>query len=229
MKAYQPIVGQIAQAVGARSILDMPSGTGWLLAQVATTGVEIDGIDLYQGRPTGYRNFLQRDLEDGVPDELGRYDMIVSCEGIEHIANPGLLLKSARKHLKPGGMMVVTTPNTWHPAARWKYFWSGFFPSFRSRAGRISPGRHMHIMPWSWPQLYLHMKLAGFSDIQLHPCIEEERTHLYERLIALPMRSYCRRHARKATTEEVRDYWNTAAGPGSLFARRLIVSGRNPS
>lgn len=227
MKAYQPIVGQIARTAQPRTILDLPSGNGWLFAEIETPGVEIDGIDLYQGRPAGYRNFLQRDLEDGVPDELGRYDMIVSCEGIEHIANPGLFLKSARKHLNTGGTIVVTTPNTWHPAARSKYFWTGFFPSFRSRAGRISPGRHMHIMPWSWPQLYLHLKLAGFSDIQLHPCVEEERTHFFEKLIGLPMKLYCQRYARKATTAEVQDYWRTAAEPGALYARRLIVSGRN--
>lgn len=85
----------------------------------------------------------------------------------------------------------------------------------------------MHIMPWSWPQLYLHLTLAGFADIRLHPCIEEERTHLFEKNLALPMRSYCGRNARKAKTAEEKSYWNTAAEPGSLYARRLVVSGRN--
>jgi hypothetical protein len=86
----------------------------------------------------------------------------------------------------------------------------------------------MHIMPWSWPQLYLHMKLAGFSDVTLHPCVEEGRTRLFEKLLALPMRAYCRRNARKAKTDEEREYWRTAAAPGSLYARRLVVSARNP-
>ena len=103
MKAYQPVVGNIARALRPRTILDLPSGHGWLRAQIAMPDVAIDGIDLYEGRPAGYRNFLQRDLEDGVPAELGSYDMIVSCEGIEHMANPGLLLKSARRHLRPRG------------------------------------------------------------------------------------------------------------------------------
>jgi SAM-dependent methyltransferase len=228
MKAYQPIVGEIAQRVRPRTILDMPSGSGWLLAQLNSTDIEVDGIDLYEDRPAGYRNFLKLDLEDGVPSELGCYDMIVSCEGIEHIANPGLFLKSARAHLNPGGTLVVTTPNTWHPAARLKYFQRGFFPGFPSLAGKIEPGSHMHIMPWSWPQLYLHLKLAGFTGIELHPCLEEDRTHAFEKILAIPMRSYCRRHARKAASEEERTYWETAAGPGSLYARRLVVSGRQP-
>jgi SAM-dependent methyltransferase len=209
-------------------VLDLPSGTGWLAEQIDMPGVEIDGIDLFENRPDGYRKFLQCDLEDGVPDELGLYDMIVSCEGIEHIANPGLFLKSARRHLNSGGTLVVTTPNTWHPAARLTYFLRGFFPGFPSLAGKIKPGSHMHIMPWSWPQLYLHFKLAGFSDITLHPCIEEERTHFFERFLSLTMKSYCRRNARKAASAEERNYWNTAADDGSLFARRLVISGRNP-
>jgi SAM-dependent methyltransferase len=228
MKAYQPIVCRIAENAQARSILDLPSGTGWLARDISLRNVAIDGIDLYEGRPAGYRNFLQRDLEDGVPAELGSYDMVVSCEGIEHIANPGLFLKSARKHLSPGGTIVVTTPNTWHPAARLKYLSRGFFPGFPSLAGKIQPGTHMHVMPWSWPQLYLHLKLAGFSDIRLHPCVEDERTHFFEKLLALPMKAYCRRNERKARSREERDYWRTAGEPGSLYARRLVVSARNP-
>jgi len=139
MKAYQPIVGRIVAERRPRSILDLPGGLGWLPAQIAMRGVAIDGIDLYESHPAGYRNFLQRDLEDGVPEELGHYDMIVSCEGIEHIANPGLFLKSARNRLNPGGTIIVTTPNTWHPAARLKYFLRGFFPGFPSPRERSNP------------------------------------------------------------------------------------------
>jgi SAM-dependent methyltransferase len=228
MKAYQSIVAEIARAVRPRTVLDLPSGSGWLRSRIAQPDVVIDGIDLYESQPRGYRNFLKRDMDEGIPEELGRYDLIVSCEGIEHIANPGLFLKSAREHLNPGGTVVVTTPNTWHSAARLKYFQRGFFPGFPSLAGKIAPGTHMHIMPWSWPQLYLHLKLAGFNDIRLHPCIEGERIHFFERLLAAPMKSYCQRNARSARSEEERNYWATAAEPGSLYARRLVVSARNP-
>lgn len=228
MKAYQPVVGMIAAEVCPRAVLDLPSGLGWLREQIKSD-VEIDGIDLFEQKPAGYRNFQAADLEDGVPSNLGSYDMIVSCEGIEHIANPGLFLKSLRKHLNPGGTAVVTTPNTWHPAARLKYFASGFFPGFPSLAGKIKPGTHMHIMPWSWPQLYLHFKLAGFDEVTLHPCFERERTHFFEYILALPMKSYCKRRARKATTAEEKNYWEAAATPNSLYARRLVVSGKNPA
>jgi SAM-dependent methyltransferase len=226
MKTYQPIVRAIVLAARARTILDLPSGKGWLRRAIDDPGIEIDGIDLYEQAPAGYRNFARHDLERGVPDSLPHYDLIVSCEGIEHIANPGLFLASAHARLKPRGTIVVTTPNTWYPQARLQYFLRGFFPSFPALAGRIAPGTHMHVMPWSWPQLYLHLALAGFAEIDLHPCLEDRRTRLVEKILVLPMRLYCRRKARKAASDEERRFWTIAASPGALYARRLVVSAR---
>jgi hypothetical protein len=34
VKTYQPVVGRIIRASGARSILDLPSGSGWLRSKV---------------------------------------------------------------------------------------------------------------------------------------------------------------------------------------------------
>jgi 2-polyprenyl-3-methyl-5-hydroxy-6-metoxy-1,4-benzoquinol methylase len=112
MKSYQPIVGEIARAAQPCTILDLPSGEGWLANELNGADVAIDTIDLYEGQSKSYRGFLAADLDGGVPESLGRYDMIVSCEGIEHIASPGLFLKSAKQHLYAGGTLVVTTPNT---------------------------------------------------------------------------------------------------------------------
>jgi SAM-dependent methyltransferase len=226
MKAYQPVVGGILRARGARSVLDLPSGSGWLRSEVGDPDVAIDGIDLYEKRPERYRSFLHHDLEKGVPGSLPRYDAIVSCEGIEHIANPGLFLTTAREHLEAGGTLIVTTPNTWYPEARLRYFLRGFFPSFPPLAGKIAPGTHMHVMPWSWPQLYLHLALAGFSEIELHPCLEDRRTRFFERVLALPMRAYCRSRERNAASDEERRFWTVAATAGALYGRRLVVSAR---
>lgn len=40
-------------------------------------------------------------------------DTVVAGELIEHIANPGQLLDACRSHLRPGGRLVLTTPNPW--------------------------------------------------------------------------------------------------------------------
>ena len=44
--------------------------------------------------------------------DLGRrYDVIFAGEVIEHLSNPGQFLQCACKHLHPGGILLITTPN----------------------------------------------------------------------------------------------------------------------
>jgi SAM-dependent methyltransferase len=228
MKAYEPIVGEIVRGAGAKSVLDLPSGTGWLRQQISDPAVALDGIDLYEGKPAGYRNFLNHDLDLAWPDSLTKYDAIVSCEGLEHIANPGLFFASARDHLNPGGTLVITTPNTWHMKSRLQYLMRGFFPGFPSLVGKIKKGTHMHISPWSWPHLYLYLSLAGFEKIELHPCFGDDRTSVIERIFAKVLRSNPGKKARKASSEEEKRYWETAASDASMLSRRLVVSARKP-
>jgi SAM-dependent methyltransferase len=40
-----------------------------------------------------------------------RFEIIFASELIEHLSNPGLFLECARRHLKPDGVLILTTPN----------------------------------------------------------------------------------------------------------------------
>lgn len=39
------------------------------------------------------------------------YDVIINCENIEHIINDAKLMRDMGSHLKPGGYLLLTTPN----------------------------------------------------------------------------------------------------------------------
>lgn len=41
-----------------------------------------------------------------------KFDVVFAGELIEHLPNPGLFLKAAQKVLKPDGLIVLSTPNT---------------------------------------------------------------------------------------------------------------------
>jgi 2-polyprenyl-3-methyl-5-hydroxy-6-metoxy-1,4-benzoquinol methylase len=101
-KDYMPVVASILAERQPRTVLDVPSGSGWLGA-LLSYGPIIDGADLFADKPSGYRTFYRFDLDAGLPDHLPEYDAIVSCEGIEHFANPGLFLQSAKHSLIRGG------------------------------------------------------------------------------------------------------------------------------
>jgi cyclopropane fatty-acyl-phospholipid synthase-like methyltransferase len=222
-KEYMPVVAAILNSRPITSVLDTPSGSGWLRGMVDGS-VMLDGIDLYDARPEGYRNFRTADLDHGLPDDLPTYDAIVSCEGLEHVGNPELFLRSAAARLNPGGVIVITTPNTWHPAARLQYFTRGFFPGFPSLAGRIEKGTHMHITPWTFPHLYLYLSLVGFKDITLHDIDEPKPRRAYERLLGLFGNAYCSRRQKKAASDEERRFWMQAGSRQSIYGRRLVVS-----
>jgi len=47
--------------------------------------------------------------------ELGtKFDVVFAGELIEHLSNPGLFLNQSKKHLKHGGLLILTTPNTFY-------------------------------------------------------------------------------------------------------------------
>jgi SAM-dependent methyltransferase len=227
-KIYWPVVAELLNTFKPSTILDAPAGRGWI-KELLDYGAQIDGIDLYEGQPTGYRELRVHDLDRGIPCDLPVYDAIVCCEGIEHLANPGLLLASAYEHLAHGGLIVITTPNTWFPCAKLQFLARGFFPSFPCLAGRIKRGTHMHIMPWSYPQLHLFLHLFGFIEIRLHNVSERKPKHLYEWLIGYPQRLYCAHKSRTALSVEEKEFWKYVASYQSLYGRRLVVSARKPS
>jgi SAM-dependent methyltransferase len=215
---------QILNREGLKEVLDAPCGAGWLRDRLKSD-VEIDGIDLYAQPRPGYRQVISHNLDHGLPESLPRYDAVVSCEGLEHFANPELFLRHAKRCLKPNGLLMITTPNIWYPASRLQFFARGFFPGFPCLTGRIEPGSHMHIMPWSYPQLYLYLKLSGYRDIQLHDEKLSAAKRWIEKLLALPQKIYCQRKANKSRGE-VREFWETAMRPASLYGRHLIVTAR---
>ena len=224
VKEYMPVVAAILSSRPITSVLDAPSGSGWLRDRL-DRNIVLDGIDLYDGQPDGYRHFRAADLDRGLPDDLPTYDAVVSCEGLEHIGNPELFLRSAAARLNPGGILIVTTPNTWHPAARLQYFTRGFFPGFPSLAGRIEKGTHMHISPWTFPHLYLYFSLAGFKDITLHELDEPKPRRAYEKLLGVFGKTYCASRQKNARNDEERRFWVQAGSPQSIYGRRLVVSG----
>lgn len=222
-KSYQPVVASLINHRRPSTILDAPSGGGWLKSLLTYEHL-IDGLDLFAPAPVGYRNYQNADLNKGLPQGLGRYEAIISCEGIEHFGNPEIFFSSVREHLQDDGILVITTPNVWYPEARLQFMLRGFFPSFPCLAGKIKRGTHMHIMPWSFPQVFLYLSLCGFRDITLHDVDEPKPKRIYERLLGFPQKLYCSNKVRKAANEVERSFWRQAGSRQSIFGRRLVIS-----
>ena len=203
-----------------RTVLDAPSGDGWLL-QALSKGAVLDGVDLYAQPIPGYRHLWKHDLDEGLPADSDTYDLICCCEGLEHVGNPLALLTSFHRHLTEAGLLIVTTPNVWYPQARLQYWLRGFFPSFPPLPAKIIRGTHLHIMPWSFPQLYVFFRLAGFTVPQIISEPMSQPKYFHERVLALPARLYCRSKLNRSASEEERQFWKAAGSSESLLGRQV--------
>jgi SAM-dependent methyltransferase len=86
----------------------------WLHGRLREKFPSVSGIDISEAnaailRERGFDKIYVQSAETFQLSD--RFDTIVAGELIEHLANPGLFLQQARAHLKPGGRLVLTTPN----------------------------------------------------------------------------------------------------------------------
>lgn len=116
------------------SICDMPCGAGLFSRRLADAGMEVTAMDIEAVEPYLFdasRRVLG-DANQGLPFESGRFDALVTIEGIEHLENPSGFLRECARVVKPGGWIFLSTPNV---------------DSFRSRKYVMFRGHHRFFGP----------------------------------------------------------------------------------
>jgi 2-polyprenyl-3-methyl-5-hydroxy-6-metoxy-1,4-benzoquinol methylase len=112
---YTAIERALAAIGPAGDVLDFGAGTGQLTMRLRDAGRyrSITGADLYprtEAIPADIR-WVQGDLNDRLPLGDGSFDLIVAAEVIEHLENPRAMCRELFRLLRPGGRVVVSTPN----------------------------------------------------------------------------------------------------------------------
>ncbi len=102
-----------------RAICDLGCGNGFLANYLVTRGYEVVGIDssisgIEQAKRSygGGCQFICAEIQEGLVDsiDVGCFDAVLSSEVIEHLYRPADLIVTAKKLLKQGGSIIVTTP-----------------------------------------------------------------------------------------------------------------------
>lgn len=106
---------------GRNTAVDLACGTGYGTSYLSQRSVkQIIGIDIEEdvvayaqsayAVPAGGLTFCTGGA-DSIPIAKRSIDAFVSFETIEHVPNPARFLAEVRRVLKPGGMLVLSTPN----------------------------------------------------------------------------------------------------------------------
>jgi 2-polyprenyl-3-methyl-5-hydroxy-6-metoxy-1,4-benzoquinol methylase len=126
-RRFAPVMRHVT-ALPQIDLLDVGCGNGWLLHvirsldpdRIRTFGVEISEPVCETARKLGHTVYCGR-FEDVDLDRS--FDIINLTHVIEHVSDPRLVARKAQQALKPGGLLVLETPNI--GSVEWPWFKAG--------------------------------------------------------------------------------------------------------
>lgn len=148
--------------------LDIGSGTGNLIRRIRQEyeieSMACDYTDTFMELDEIKVDVV--DLNDGklpYPDQ--HFELVTFTEVAEHLENYRAVVREIYRILKPGGVVVITTPNVLNMKSRMRFlsagFWSMFGPLHVGETSIESTGGH--ITPIPYPFLAHALMSAGFN------------------------------------------------------------------
>jgi 2-polyprenyl-3-methyl-5-hydroxy-6-metoxy-1,4-benzoquinol methylase len=174
-KAYVDLGVMYQRARPQGLLLDVGCGNGSILAEMAALGWQVEGVDpdrvaVEKVRKKGFK-VRQGDLQSQNYPE-NSFDTVSLCHVIEHAHDPLGLLKECYRILKPGGNLVVITPNI----ESWGH------RLFRDSWLGLDPPRHLYL--FSLPLLRHLAAMASFGRAILWTSVREaEQNFIASRFI----------------------------------------------
>ncbi len=162
----------IAANAKGPDILDSGCGDGSITAGLAkrftVTGVDISEQNLKKAKQLGFRT-LKQDLGKRMPVKNNSFDTVISNQVIEHIYDTDFYLEDIYRALKPGGILLITTPNAVSLSDRFRAL-LGDLPiaaevstRYRLRDSHPPAG---HIRIYTFEQLRHQLQRTGFKVIE---------------------------------------------------------------
>ncbi len=130
--------------------VDLGSGQGAFSSRLRDNGYDVTAVDknVEDFKAEGV-TFVPLDFDDPAQvdvfrrESLNRYDLAVGMEVIEHVENPWEYCRLLLSMVKPGGIVLITTPNPESALSRVEYLLTGKFLHFDMpdyhESGHINP------------------------------------------------------------------------------------------
>ncbi len=146
-------------------IADVGAGSGAFSLRLRAHGYDPLPIDLDTTDIPKELGALQADVCTDLMSllEPATLDGVVALEVIEHLDCPARFFEEVARLLKPGGGLLISTPNILHPYSRVKFFFTGKYWLFDERA-YYSTGHTTPLPAWL---LREHALNAGFENVRI--------------------------------------------------------------
>jgi len=212
-------------------VLDAPcGGTAALTLALLQNGFAATGADLDPDAKAKLgQHFVEADLNGVLPWPEHTFDAVFSTEGIEHLENHYFFLREISRILKPGGVLVLTTPNITALRSRLRFFGSGFFGRDGRPLNETARRPLHHIGLATFPELRYELHTCGFRLVEVRHTHIKPVSYLYA-IYAPWMWIYTKLAFRKekdpaqrARNEEI---LATLTSPSLLFGECLMLVAR---
>jgi 2-polyprenyl-3-methyl-5-hydroxy-6-metoxy-1,4-benzoquinol methylase len=215
-------------------VLDLAAGSGAFAGRLLQLGYAVEACDLYPEQfkvsevPVRFA-----DLSERLPYEPASFEYLCCLEGIEHLEDQFAFVRECWRVLRPGGRLLLSTPNVLGLASRWRYFWTGFFPLATKPMNEfLKQPVHDHIHLITYYGLRYILRTTGFT-IDL---VTTDRIRKYGLLHAWawPLVRFSTRRALARETdarqrEANREIAAHLLSRDVLFGRTLMVVARKPA
>jgi SAM-dependent methyltransferase len=189
--------------------LDLGTGPGDMVQRLRHRFPQLEscGVDYHPEQFTLDVPVQHADLNtDRLPYDGGSFDLVTCTEVVEHLENYRHAIREAARLLKPGGVLVLSTPNVLSLKSRWAFLTRGFFTYFNPLPLKEDPKTYpaqRHITPVPFFHLGHTLLDAGFTQIKPHRDKVQRSSGFWAVLLGPFLRSASRRSRRRLT----RRYW----------------------
>ena len=168
-KTAQQVLKRISNIMPSGKLLDVGAGPGIFVHQAQLAGYEATGLEpsvwaVQHGKSVYGVDMIQGDADSLQDMKENSFDVVTLFDVIEHVVNPDVLLRAINRVLKPGGLLVITTPKFDSVLARgmgekWYCIFPAHLHYFTDRSLAATLGKNNYVMHMR----RLHTRYLGSS------------------------------------------------------------------
>lgn len=166
-------------------IMDIPCGKGAFSRRMADKGFEVLAADC-SGDPElpGVR-YVEANMDQPLPLGDSELNAVACIDGIEHIERQFDFIRECRRVIRPGGCIVISTPNISSLRSRARWLATGFHNKGKIPLDETNPNPMHHINLVSLAELRYLLHTNGFEITEIATNRIKGMNRLYAGLLPL--------------------------------------------
>jgi 2-polyprenyl-3-methyl-5-hydroxy-6-metoxy-1,4-benzoquinol methylase len=198
-------VVEYLQSEARGPLLDVGAGDGTLAQRLQTEAFDVKAVDLVT------KDFWPRSIEirsanlnDGIPYTDGEFAAVVVTEVIEHLENPWMFVRELYRITRPGGVVLLSTPNLGNVYTRAWFALTGRLYNFMETSyrtlGHITPLFRWNLERMVRDKFDLEAVTVNASPVPRTRLLLPTRSRLFGQCIVVKLR---RRHGPPSAEQRI--------------------------